>query len=144
MRFAWTLGSKSLTCCEVTTLTPCFWKVAVPLNLSGLAWSTTASTNFFPVCFSATAIIRSASEGRNCVSTATRPVGPSIQYDAVEKPQGLDVNSVTLTGVARAATGAFGGAQPAVAPKAAVASATRRRPGNRGERAARVIGGRRG
>ncbi len=66
---------------------PRFFRNAVPLNLSGFACRTTARTTFLPVTCSAQRTDSSAAEGKNWVSIRTRPVGPSIQYEAVEKPQ---------------------------------------------------------
>src|SRR4051794_24665739 len=74
------------TCADVTTFTPRRWSTSVPLNLSGFACSTIASSTFLPVAASAHATISSVADGKNCVSMTTSPVGPSIQYDDVENP----------------------------------------------------------
>ena len=46
-----------------------------------------ASTAFLPVARSAQSTSSSAAERRNWVSIMISPLGPSIQYEEVEKPQ---------------------------------------------------------
>ena len=77
-RFSCTLGMRSRTCCDVTTRMPRACRAAVPLNLSGLACSTTASCAFLCVAASTASTNAKVSVGKNCVSMSTSPSSPSM------------------------------------------------------------------